>query len=120
MITLEQLRTATDIAVTDRHGTPCGSIAEVYVDEQDMPRWIVIRGSSTGGTSVAAMIAPLEGAEMRSGTLMLACSMDQITSAPKVTTDAMTEDDERTLRDHFHLEGADADAADVAHLHRLN
>lgn len=120
MITLEQLRTATDIAVTDRHGTPCGSIAEVYVDEQDTPRWIVIREPSTGGTSGAAMVAPLEGAEMRSDALMLACSMDQITSAPKVTADAMTEDDERTLQRHFHLEGADVDAGDVAHLHRMN
>jgi sporulation protein YlmC with PRC-barrel domain len=102
--------TATMERIENLHGAPVystdrekiGAVENVYYDvETSEPRWLAIGG---GFLSNRNTIVPLHEATFDEDSIVVPFTKDQIKQAPDVTPDAISQDLEGQLFEHYRLE----------------
>ena len=100
-MTLDRLSEARGQTVYGSDGEKIGSVEDVYYDEQTrQPEWVSV---SSGLLGTKRTVVPLQGADMRGDGLYVPYSKDQVTNAPSVDEDEISEDAERSLYSHYGL-----------------
>jgi len=90
--------------VHDVHGVRIGTIDAIYYDEQTgRPEWLAIR---TGFFGMNVSFAPIAGGVVRSGSLALPYSKDQVRDAPNIDLEEamLTPAEEQRLFRHYGLD----------------
>jgi Domain of unknown function (DUF2382)/PRC-barrel domain len=95
--------------VLDRDGEKVGKLKELYLDEQQRPRWGSVH---TGLFGLRETLVPLDAAEPEDDVLRLPFDAEHLKSAPNVDPDVqLTAEEEELLLDHYRVEPEDtADA----------
>ena len=94
--------------VIDRAGEKIGTLENIYLDEDQRPRWGSIR---TGLFGLRETLAPLDEARREEDLLRLPFERDQVQQAPNLDPDVeLAEDEEEELYRHYGL-ASDPDAS---------
>src|SRR5688500_18611529 len=87
--------------VIDRASETIGTLENIYLDEDQRPRWGSIR---TGLFGTRETLAPLDEARPEDDRLRLPFDRDQVRQAPNLDPDVeLTEDEEEQLYRHYGL-----------------
>ena len=87
--------------VIDHAGEKIGTLEDIYLDEDERPRWGSIR---TGLFGVRVTLAPLDQARPEDDLLRLPFDRDHVREAPNLDPDVqLTEDEEEQLYRHYGL-----------------
>jgi sporulation protein YlmC with PRC-barrel domain len=94
--------------VIDREGEKIGTLENIYLDEDQRPRWGSIR---TGLFGLRETLAPLDEAQQENDVVRLPFERDQVQQAPNLDPDVeLAEDEEERLYRHYGL-ASDPDAS---------
>jgi stress response protein YsnF len=97
--------------VVDRDGQRIGSLAEIYLDEDERPSWASI---DTGLFGLRQTLVPLSEARLEGDQVLVPYERDHVKDAPNVDPDVqLTPDEEERLYRHYEP-GAAAPAASEA------
>ena len=92
-MTLDRLSEARGQTVFGSDGEKIGSVEDVYYDDQTSQReWVSV---SSGLLGTKRTVVPLQGADLRGDGLYVPYAKDQVTNAPSVEGDEISEDHER-------------------------
>jgi Domain of unknown function (DUF2382)/PRC-barrel domain len=95
--------------VVDRAGEKIGTLENIYLDEDQRPRWGSIR---TGLFGRRETLAPLDEARQEDDHLRLPFDGDQVQQAPNLDPDVqLAEDEEEQLYRHYGLASAPGDSS---------
>jgi sporulation protein YlmC with PRC-barrel domain len=95
--------------VIDRNGEEIGTLAEIYLDEDERPHWGSIR---TGLFGTRETLVPLTDARREGDVLRLPYDQDRVTEAPNLDPDVqLSADEEQQLYRHYGV-GSDDDDDD--------
>jgi PRC-barrel domain len=93
--------------VSDQEEKPIGEIKEIYaLDGDGQPTWVSVETSGTDENRT--VLIPIARLKEEDGELRVPYSRDHINETPEVdTSDGITPECERTLRDHFGIDRGD-------------
>jgi len=83
----------------DATGAKIGTVEHFYVDDRTgAPSWVAV---TTGMFGTRRSVVPALDATFTDGALRLPVALDAVKSAPHLTGDHLSPDDEATLRQHY-------------------
>jgi hypothetical protein len=95
--------------VIDRAGEKIGTLENIYLDEDQRPRWGSIR---TGLFGLRETLAPLDEARQEDDLVRLPFERDQVQQAPNLDPDVqLAEDEEERLYRHYGLASGPDDSS---------
>ena len=99
--------------VIDRDGEKVGTLADIYLDEDERPHWGSV---ATGLFGTRETLVPLTAAEPEGDELRLPFAADHVKDAPNVDPDVQLDpEDEQRLYRHYELdEDPGDDAGEIA------
>ena len=91
----------------DANGQKIGTVEHFYVDDRTgAPTWVAV---TTGLFGTRQSVVPAADASFADGRLRLPVAVEAVKSAPHLTGDHLTPDDEAELRRHYGAQGAQRD-----------
>jgi uncharacterized protein DUF2382/PRC-barrel domain protein len=98
--------------VVDRSGEKIGTLKDLYLDEDERPRWGSVK---TGLFGLRETLVPLDSAAPEDDALRLPFDREHVYAAPNVDPDVqLTPDEEAVLYDHYRVEAGEAAEPDDA------
>lgn len=92
--------------VDDIYGGSIGKLADILVDVQGQPRWLLVREGRFAGRHRHTLI-PFDDATAGSGHVWVPYEREVVRSAPDVKSGSqLTERDEAAFRAHYQLQGS--------------
>jgi uncharacterized protein (TIGR02271 family) len=106
-ITTDQIDGITDGNVVSTNGDKIGGIGQIYLDDNTgEPNWVTVK---TGLFGTSESFVPLDGAELRSGDIVVKYDKATIKDAPRVDADgSISPEEEDALYSYYGLGGTDA------------
>ena len=95
--------------VVDRDGERIGSLAEIYLDENERPNWASI---DTGLFGLRQTLVPLSDARLDGEQVVVPYDRDHVKDAPNLDPDVqLTPEEEERLYRHYSGQPSDSDAS---------
>jgi stress response protein YsnF len=103
MLDEREVSAAIGTTAYDANGQKIGTVEHFYVDDRTgAPTWVAV---TTGLFGTRQSVVPATDASFADGRLSLPVAVDAVKSAPHLTGDHLTPDDEAELRRHYGAQG---------------